>query len=68
MNNCPAPGADPADGKWHGGYDWRYGSIRPQDNPSMALYPQIKAHIEEAVSKEGAFRTRWLAGLLLALL
>ena len=22
-------------------YDWRYGSIRPQDNPSMALYPQV---------------------------
>jgi len=29
-----------------GGYDWRYGGIRPQDNPDMALYPEVKKHIE----------------------
>ena len=27
--------------KWPGGYDFRYGGIRPQDNSDMALYPAI---------------------------
>jgi lysophospholipase-3 len=52
MNGCPKPGTDPDD-TWKGGYDWRYGSIRPQDNPSMALYPQIAEKIEDAVLKSG---------------
>jgi len=49
LNKCP--GHD--DDVWRGGYDWRYGGIRPQDNPDMALYPEVKKLIEEKNAKDG---------------
>lgn len=49
LNYCPGPNGP--DNKWHGGYDWRYGGIRPQDNPDAALFPEVKSYIEEIVEK-----------------
>eukprot|EP00038_Savillea_parva_P017547 m.20739 g.20739 ORF g.20739 m.20739 type:complete len:471 (+) comp3822_c0_seq2:91-1503(+) len=36
-----------------GQYDWRYGGIRPQDNPDAALYPEIAKHIEDILNSTG---------------
>eukprot|EP00041_Stephanoeca_diplocostata_P028157 m.788166 g.788166 ORF g.788166 m.788166 type:complete len:461 (+) comp23314_c0_seq4:1973-3355(+) len=51
MGKCPPNTADEM--KWAGGYDWRYGSIHPQQAPHTQLYPQIVAHIEDLVNKTG---------------
>eukprot|EP00039_Didymoeca_costata_P022680 m.4991 g.4991 ORF g.4991 m.4991 type:complete len:442 (+) comp3156_c0_seq1:139-1464(+) len=48
LGKCPPK----EDDTWPGGYDWRYGSIRPQDNPDMALYPEVKRKVEEANEKK----------------
>ena len=48
MGKCPPKNLED---KWPGGYDWRYGGIRPQDNPDMALYPEVKKHIEALYEK-----------------
>lgn len=48
LNRCP--NGEPTD-KWSGGYDWRYGGIRPQDNADMRLWPEIKQRVEEEYAK-----------------
>jgi len=53
LGNCPPAHSEP-DFKFKSGqYDFRYGGIRPQDNPEAALYPLIVEHIEKKVADTG---------------
>mmetsp|Transcript_24288 Transcript_24288/g.72528 ORF Transcript_24288/g.72528 Transcript_24288/m.72528 type:complete len:459 (+) Transcript_24288:35-1411(+) len=52
LGACPAAGAAPPTPAWKG-YDFRYGGIRPQDNPEAALYPMLSAHITDLVNRTG---------------
>jgi hypothetical protein len=59
MNGCPGHEGD----VWRGGYDWRYGGIRPQDNPDMALYPSIVKYVEETYEKDATHRKVVVTGI-----
>eukprot|EP00039_Didymoeca_costata_P023620 m.7705 g.7705 ORF g.7705 m.7705 type:complete len:486 (+) comp3759_c0_seq1:85-1542(+) len=43
MGGCPGSETN----IWKGGYDWRYGGIRPQSNPDESLYTEVKEYIEK---------------------